>query len=427
MKNQKSKISLEAKAIEKIINEETKKAIPDKIILCFDDLERINPNFFESAMGFINSFIEHYNTKTIFICNENKLENTIPKYREIKEKYIRFTYIFNSQIDKVLDYKLDKKYIENKSYFDKGVIIDVFRRGRTDNIRILFFVLDIYNEVVNCFNGNVDIKSNNDLLQLLLHYVCFYSIEKKQRGTDSDTLKRISISFLFPSFQLVELSEIDSFNPFDDDVNQKVSEKDKIDDNEALKDIQRKYFSKGHYPFERFLSIADYIDNGFLDEEKLKNEIKKIGEDLSSKTIINTQNRLIEGLSDYNLTNDSFLPFIEEVFAEVDKAEFYLKLYSQLVWLESLRGLSESLSLPVSTGNLIRFIHNSTQTKRSKTQRWENVKDIFDVKNTAAFEGKHLLLVDDVITTSSTLEACACALQKCPSVKISIATLGGVF
>jgi ComF family protein len=91
------------------------------------------------------------------------------------------------------------------------------------------------------------------------------------------------------------------------------------------------------------------------------------------------------------------------------------------------KGLSETTGLPVSTNNLIRVVYNPTQTKRSKTQRWENVKDIFKVTNPLLFERKHLLLVDDVITTGSTLEACGIALNTCKEVKISIVTLGEVF
>lgn len=89
-------------------------------------------------------------------------------------------------------------------------------------------------------------------------------------------------------------------------------------------------------------------------------------------------------------------------------------------------GLSEATSLPVSTGNLIRVISNPTQTRRTKTQRWENVKGIFDIVDSTLFEGRHLLLVDDVITTGSTIEACGVALQKCKGAKISVATLGQV-
>lgn len=90
-------------------------------------------------------------------------------------------------------------------------------------------------------------------------------------------------------------------------------------------------------------------------------------------------------------------------------------------------GISEVTGLPVSTGNLVRVVYNPTQTKRTKTQRWENVKDIFKVTDPLLFERKHLLLVDDVITTGSTLEACGAALLACSDLRISIATLGEVF
>lgn len=89
-------------------------------------------------------------------------------------------------------------------------------------------------------------------------------------------------------------------------------------------------------------------------------------------------------------------------------------------------GISIITGLPVLANNLTRVVYNPTQTKRSKTQRWENVKGIFSVAEPELFAKKHLLLVDDVITTGSTLEACGVALMTCNEVKISIATLGGV-
>lgn len=90
-------------------------------------------------------------------------------------------------------------------------------------------------------------------------------------------------------------------------------------------------------------------------------------------------------------------------------------------------GLAQSTSLPLSTGNLVRAIDTPTQTRQTKTQRWENVKDIFKLIHPERYAQKHILLTDDIITTGSTLEACAYALLKCPGIKISIATLGEVF
>jgi predicted amidophosphoribosyltransferase len=78
---------------------------------------------------------------------------------------------------------------------------------------------------------------------------------------------------------------------------------------------------------------------------------------------------------------------------------------------------------PVSEANLFRKIFTSTQTRKNRFERWQNVDGIFGVKNPEEFENQHILLVDDVVTTGSTLEACAYELLKVPGVKVSIATL----
>jgi ComF family protein len=87
------------------------------------------------------------------------------------------------------------------------------------------------------------------------------------------------------------------------------------------------------------------------------------------------------------------------------------------------KGISESMNRPLIFGNLTRHIHTSSQTMKSRYERWENVNGIFKVKNSTTLEGKHLLLVDDVVTTGATLEACAEPLLNIPGVKVSIAAL----
>ena len=76
------------------------------------------------------------------------------------------------------------------------------------------------------------------------------------------------------------------------------------------------------------------------------------------------------------------------------------------------KGLSSSMGIPVSTSCLYRNIHSKTQTNRSRYNRWENVKDAFEVKNIEEVRGKSILLVDDVITTGATIEACASLLKE---------------
>jgi ComF family protein len=86
-------------------------------------------------------------------------------------------------------------------------------------------------------------------------------------------------------------------------------------------------------------------------------------------------------------------------------------------------GLSQSMKVPVDTKTLIKTTKTETQTKKSRFTRWENVKEVFEVKDYGHFANKHVLLVDDVITTGSTLESCILNLMKAPGIKISVASL----
>ncbi len=96
--------------------------------------------------------------------------------------------------------------------------------------------------------------------------------------------------------------------------------------------------------------------------------------------------------------------------------------YNQSEWIA--KGISETLNKPLSVHHLKRNLHTSTQTKKNRFERWKNVENIFEVSKSDELIGKHVLLIDDIVTTGSTLEACAFPLLKTDGVKVSIATLG---
>lgn len=86
-------------------------------------------------------------------------------------------------------------------------------------------------------------------------------------------------------------------------------------------------------------------------------------------------------------------------------------------------GLSEKLNIPVEEHNLLRIRATETQTHRSRFSRFENMQEVFALTNPQALVHKHIILVDDVVTTGSTLEACGSELLKVEGLKLSIATI----
>ena len=89
------------------------------------------------------------------------------------------------------------------------------------------------------------------------------------------------------------------------------------------------------------------------------------------------------------------------------------------------RGLSEVTSIPVDTTSLIRRRFARSQTRLNGEQRQENVASAFSLVASAALEGRHVLVVDDIFTTGATLGACLREIsQNTKDVRLSILTLG---
>jgi len=86
-------------------------------------------------------------------------------------------------------------------------------------------------------------------------------------------------------------------------------------------------------------------------------------------------------------------------------------------------GIAKTMNLPIDTTSLIRAVETSTQTKKRKYERWENVAGIFELTDIKALSGKHVVLVDDVVTTGATIEAAWLCLQNVEGIKVSLASL----
>lgn len=96
--------------------------------------------------------------------------------------------------------------------------------------------------------------------------------------------------------------------------------------------------------------------------------------------------------------------------------------YNQSEYLA--RGMGAMMNLPVDCRSVVRRIHNDSQALTPRHERWDNVSGIFAVSHPETLRGRHILLVDDVLTTGATIASCAEAiLAAVPDCRLSIATL----
>ena len=87
------------------------------------------------------------------------------------------------------------------------------------------------------------------------------------------------------------------------------------------------------------------------------------------------------------------------------------------------RGISARTGIPVLADLVARGRFTETQTRKKRTERWQNVDGSFAVTHKEEYQDKKILLIDDVLTTGATLEACGRALLQIPGIQLAIATL----
>ena len=106
----------------------------------------------------------------------------------------------------------------------------------------------------------------------------------------------------------------------------------------------------------------------------------------------------------------------------LSKKKLKERSYNQCDYIAA--GISRATGIPVLKGAVVRTTANETQTHKNRDERWKNVEGIFALDRPQDIEGKHVLLVDDILTTGATLASCAKTIQAGCNCRISVFTLG---
>ena len=105
----------------------------------------------------------------------------------------------------------------------------------------------------------------------------------------------------------------------------------------------------------------------------------------------------------------------------LNERKLYTRGYNQT--LAIVHGITSVWNKAVITNAVERIAFTETQTHKDRIARWQTMQGVFEVTQPSLLSGKHILLVDDVVTTGATLEACGLAVLKVPGVKLSVATV----
>lgn len=180
-------------------------------------------------------------------------------------------------------------------------------------------------------------------------------------------------------------------------------------------------FERGNYIEQRFWGKVDIKYASALLVFEKGNSVQKLIHELKYKGQKDLGVFLGKLMAVYSNDKDVLNDVDYIVPVPLHKKRLKMRGYNQSECLAM--GLVSVLDIPIDTENLIRVRQKETQTRKSVYDRWQNMSGVFELVSSERFAGKHILLVDDVLTTGSTLEACVVALQEAKGIRVSVLAL----
>ncbi len=281
--------------------------IGSNIVLSFDDLERTQLDLGE-ILGYINSYVEQYNVKTIIIANQTEIQQQHEYYERIKEKLIGKTFLYTLKFGEIAnsiikEFQNDKEYYEFlNAYFEQ--IVSICQISETENIRSLKTALDDFNLIFNKVK-NYYSEIDEESLLFMMRLTLALTFEIKKADFKQDALENIRNSRLHSLVSYMS-------------GNKKTVETDE----EKFVAKYFKYdfiFKKINYDF-----IIKFICKGFFDEELMKTELHEL---IKPDEVPNYAKLLYQRW--WELEDNEFEEAIKIVINKVENGDLKLEDYYQ--------------------------------------------------------------------------------------------------
>lgn len=287
--------------------------IKDDKILVFDDLERINYEkiSIKEVLGAINQYAEVQKLKVIIISDETKMNKD---YSDFKEKTIRYSIKFKRSLSASFDIIISERENDDYTAFlieQKSLILDIFEKGKCNNLRTLLFAIDAFTEL---FNKVKDGNYKTEILKTLLVSFLIYTIEYKS-GKEPE--------------ELDELSKLRKYWLFSDRKQDK--ERTYIDE------LYDKY-GRIRHEYDYYPVINEYITNGYLDNNALDIIITEINIECV-RNDETAEGVLLRKFTNWDrIEDDKFSDYIKELIQYVKENKYSIRelttLYYQLLKME---------------------------------------------------------------------------------------------
>jgi ComF family protein len=169
----------------------------------------------------------------------------------------------------------------------------------------------------------------------------------------------------------------------------------------------------GRVPISFVFSYVYFVKGGLA--QRLIHQIKYKGQKEAAREIAGWYGHLLKNESNLSNQTDGI------VSVPMHKTRLRQRGYNQADWIAE--GLANALDVPVFADVLVRRSFKKSQTSKNRLERWDNVKTVFGVNNADNLVDKRVALVDDILTTGATIEACAIELLNAGCRSVGVITI----